>query len=191
MTEIYLEISKLSDKFRKMTYGLTKDKNEVDEAVQELMLYFLSYNPESLKKIWEKDGEKGIIKFGAVVIYRFLNSKNSRYYYKYKKYYSHIDSSIYTHSSTDSVGDLQFDGNINKNIHNIPNQDNESNWQKLQEIDHTLAEDCTWYDQKIFELYYYEGNTLDSLAEKTKISRNSLFTTIDKVRELLKKKLNE
>ena len=38
---------------------------------------------------------------------------------------------------------------------------------------------------------YYEGNTLDSLAKKTKISRNSLFTTIDKVRELIKDELDE
>ena len=47
-----------------------------------------------------------------------------------------------------------------------------------------------WYDKKIFELYY-SGETLDSLASKTGISRNSLFTTIDKVREILKKELNE
>jgi predicted DNA-binding protein YlxM (UPF0122 family) len=39
-------------------------------------------------------------------------------------------------------------------------------------------------------LYYYEGNTLDKLAVKTRISRNSLFSTIDKVRQLLKKELN-
>ena len=48
-----------------------------------------------------------------------------------------------------------------------------------------------WYDRELFKLYYYEGNTLDSLAAKTRISRNSLFTTIDKVREILKKELNE
>jgi DNA-cytosine methyltransferase len=36
MTEIYLEISKLSDKFRTMAFGLNPDENEVNEAVQEL-----------------------------------------------------------------------------------------------------------------------------------------------------------
>ena len=36
-----------------------------------------------------------------------------------------------------------------------------------------------------------QGETLDSLAAKTRISRNSLFTTIDKVRTILKKELNE
>jgi len=38
---------------------------------------------------------------------------------------------------------------------------------------------------------YYEGNTLTGLAKKTGISRNSLFTTIDKVREQLKDLLDE
>lgn len=191
MTEIYLEISKLSDKFRKMTYGLTTDKNEVDEVVQELMLYFLSMNPQLLKSIWQKDGKKGIIKYGAVVLKRSLNSKNSRYYYKYKKYYSHIDSSIYSSGCTYSDDNKYFDTNINKTIQNIPNEEIDNRWQKLEEIDHTLEKDFNWYDSQIFQLYYYEANTLDSLAEKTKISRNSLFSTIDKVRELLKKKLNE
>ena len=55
MTDIYFEISKLSEKFRQMCYGLTKDKNEVDELVQELMLYFLSMNPDVLKKIWKNN----------------------------------------------------------------------------------------------------------------------------------------
>ena len=58
-------------------------------------------------------------------------------------------------------------------------------------IDVELDKLDSWYDRELFKLYYYEGNTLDSLAAKTKISRNSLFTTIDKVREILKKELNE
>ena len=48
-----------------------------------------------------------------------------------------------------------------------------------------------WYDREIFKLYYYEKNTLDSLAEKTGISRNSLYTTIDKVRKELIELFNE
>ena len=63
-------------------------------------------------------------------------------------------------------------------------------WEKLQQIDDAISS-LHWYDAEIFKLYYEDNNTLDSLAEKTKISRNSLFTTIDKVREILKKKLNE
>ena len=80
MTEIYIEISKLSDKFRTMAYGLTTDENEVNEAVQELMLYFLQMNPETLKAIYEKDGILGVTRYGAVALRRALTSPRSNYY---------------------------------------------------------------------------------------------------------------
>ena len=44
---------------------------------------------------------------------------------------------------------------------------------------------------KRYSSFIIQEKTLDSLAKKTGISRNSLFTTIDKVREILKKELNE
>tara|TARA_R110000824_G_scaffold50046_2_gene140130 strand:+ start:149 stop:724 length:576 start_codon:yes stop_codon:yes gene_type:complete len=188
MTEIYLEISKLSDKFRTMCYGITKDKEQIDDAVQELMMYFMQMNPDSLRSIWDKDGQDGIVRYGAVVLRRALTSTRSPFYYKYKKYYTHIDSSCYSSSYTISDDDVGHNSTNNKSISNIPNEEINYQWTKLEEIDKVL-ESCTWYDKKLFELYYYEGNTLDSLARKTKISRNSLFTTIDKVRTILKKEL--
>ena len=190
MTDIYLEISKLSEKFRQMCYGLTKDKNEVDELVQELMLYFLQMNPDVLKKIWIKDGKKGILNYGAVALRRAYTSPRSNYYYKYKKYYSHIDGSFYISSRTADDNCFPFDSYVNKRLQNIPNEEMNYQWNKLEEIDKVLDE-CIWYERKIFELYYYEGNTLDSLAKKTKISRNSLFNTIDKIRNIIKEKVNE
>ena len=77
---------------------------------------------------------------------------------------------------TFSNDDVAYNVANNKNISNIPNEEIDNyQWTKLEEIDKAL-EDFTWYDKKIFELYYYEvGNTLDSLAAKTRISRNSLF----------------
>jgi len=186
MNKIYTEISKLSDKFRTMSYGLTKNETDIDNAVQELMLYFLSMNPITLKGIWDKDGEDGIIRYGAVVLRRSLTSKRSPYYYKYKKYYTHVDSicSNITYETDYTISPL--------NLYNIPEQNPEVyGWEKLEKIDEALDGLENWYDRELFKLYYYEGNTLDSLAEKTKISRNSLFTTIDKVRTILKKQLNE
>ena len=180
MTEIYTEISKLSSKFREMCFGITLNEEDVNDAVQELMLYFMQMNQETLKLIWEKDGEDGLIRYGAVVLKRSLRSKRSPYYYKYKKYYTHITN----YYETDvSIGQQQT-------IYNMPEVIEEYKWTKLEQIDKILDEQ-SWYDKKVFELYYYEGNTLDSLAKKTNISRNSLFTTIDKVRQIIKKELNE
>jgi RNA polymerase sigma factor (sigma-70 family) len=191
MTDIYIEISKLTDKFRTMAYGITKDENKIHEAVQELMLYFLSMNPEVLKGIYEKDGILGITKYGAVALRRALTSKRSNFYYKYEKYYTHIDSTIYSYTKTDTADYFIPDGRHYKDISNMPNEEiDHEQLNKLEKIDVAL-DDFYWYDREIFKLYYYEGNTLDKLAEKTKISRNSLFTTIDKVRDILKNKLNE
>ena len=191
MTDIYLEISKLTDKFRTMAYGITNDENKVNEAVQELMLYFLQANPEVIKKIYINDGIKGITRYGAVALRRSLTSKRSNFYYKYGKYYTHIDE--YTSTITYDVIET---GEVvpNKHLYNLPNEEedvshNESLY-KLELIDAEFDK-LTWYDRELFKLYYYDGNTLDSLAAKTRISRNSLFTTIDKVRTILKKELNE
>jgi len=178
MNKIYQEISNLSSKFREMCYGLTQDEEAINDAVQELMLYYLQMNPETLKGIWEKDGQEGLIRYGAVVLRRSLRSKRSPFYYKYKKYYTHIQDIYETNVST-----------YTKNLHNMPEVVEEYKWTKLEEIDKVLDKQ-TWYDKKVFELYY-SGETLDSLASKTGISRNSLFTTIDKVRDILKKELND
>tara|TARA_R100001530_G_scaffold133380_1_gene106692 strand:- start:418 stop:957 length:540 start_codon:yes stop_codon:yes gene_type:complete len=179
MTKIYIIISELSETFREMCYGLTQNKHDIDNAVQELMLYFLQMNPESLKSIYDKDGEKGLIRYGAVVLKRALTSPRSPFYYQYKKYYTHINS-YYTTNDT-----------LNYSLQNMPEK-MERNYkqEKLEKIDKAL-DSVYWYDKKVFELYYYEGNTLDSLAEKTGISRNSLFTTIDKVRQLIKEEVDE
>ena len=179
MNKIYLEISNLSSKFREMCYGLTQDEEAINDAVQELMLYYLQMNPETLKGIWEKDGQDGLIRYGAVVLRRSLTSARSPFYYKYKKYYTHIQNFYETNVT---------EGN-HKNLYNMPEVIEEYKWTKLEEIDKVLDQQ-TWYDKKIFEIYY-SGETLDSLASKTGISRNSLFTTIDKVREILKKELND
>ena len=193
MTEIYKEISKLTDKFRTMAYGLTTDENKINEAVQELMLYFLNMNPTTLKAIYDKDGILGVTRYGAVALRRALTSKRSNFYYKYEKYYTHIDSSVYNSNTTDTTDYIIPDGYHYKNISNLPNEEiDHEQLNKLEMIDVELDKLDSWYDRELFKLYYYEeGNTLDSLAEKTLISRNSIFTTIDKVRTMLKKKLNE
>jgi RNA polymerase sigma factor (sigma-70 family) len=186
VNKIYLEISKLSDKFREMCYGLTKNKEDIHNAVQELFIYFLE-RPELVKKVYEKDGIEGITKYGAVVLRRALTSTRSPFYYQYKKYYTHIDK-----FSTNITYDVIESGEVSpkKHLYNIAEKPVVKNlkFEKLDKIDLVLN-DLYWYDRKVFELYYYEGNTLDSLAEKTGISRNSLFTTIDKVRTILKKEL--
>ena len=112
----------------------------------------------------------------------------SPFYYQYKKYYSHIDS--FTSNVTYDVIET---GEVipTKHLYNIAEEPVVKNleFEKLDSIDLVLN-NLYWYDRKVFQLYY-SGETLDSLAKKTGISRNSLFTTIDKVRTILKKELTD
>ena len=184
MNKIYQAVADCRETFVEMSYTYSQDINEIEEAVQELMLYFMQMNPVILEDIYNKDGQKGLIRYGAVVLRRSFTSPRSPYYYKYKKYYTNLDlqASNITYDITES--------NNEKNLYNISNPEEYKQWQKLEQIDKAL-ENVYWYDRDVFKLYYYEGNTLTGLAKKTGISRNSLFTTIDKVREYLKEVLDE
>ena len=136
MTEIYLEISKLTDKFRTMAYGITTDENKIHEAVQELMLYLLQANPETIRRIYDNDGIDGITKYGAVALRRALTSTRSNFYYKYEKYYTHIDSSVYSSNSTGTNEYFIPDGYNYKDISNIANEEvNHIQLNKLEAID--------------------------------------------------------
>ena len=148
-------------------------------------------NPDTLKKIWEKDGEVGILKYGNVALRRALTSTRSNFYYKYEKYYTHIDSASYNCSTTFSNDDVAHNIANNKHISNIANEEiDNTEEEKLELINKELNKIEYWYDRELFKLYY-TGETLDSLAAKTRISRNSIFTTIDKVRTIIKNNLNE
>ena len=187
MNKIYIELTDNLHKLRQQAFRFTDDKNEVDEVVQEVVLYFLTMNPDTLKKIYTSDGIKGVISYACIMIKRNLTCKNNKYYYKINKYYTKINSLYTTSRTADSLLDVP---DWNKDLYNLAEDTKPGRYVKLELIDKCL-DDFYWYDREIFKLYYYEGNTLDKLAAKTKISRNSLFTTIDKVRNKLKKLLYE
>ena len=187
MNKIYIEITDQIHKLRQQAFRFTDDKNEVDEVVQEVLLYFLTMNPTTLKKIHTTDGIKGVISYACIMIKRNLTCKNNKYYYKINKYYTKINSLYTTTPTRKDDYDLP---DWHKDLYEIAEDTEPGRYLKLELIDKCL-DDFYWYDREIFKLYYYEGNTLDKLADKTKISRNSLFTTIDKVRTKLKKLLYE
>jgi len=173
MNKIYIAISKLRSVYIGIAMQYTKHQYKADDAVQELMLYFLKVNPDTLKDIYSKDGNKGLIKYGAVAIRRMFTSKTSSYYYTYKRYDTIIYGGIETY---------QLSKNIDLQTHT---------WELYEKLDIELDK-MYWYDRELYKLYYSpDGETLDSLAKKTGISRNSLFTTIDNVRKHLIKVLKD
>ena len=184
--KIYKLIADNRYRFVAIASRYTEDKNVIDNVVQEQMLYFMQMNQDTLTDIFKKDGLEGIVKYGAVAIHRALTSKRSSYYYKYRKYYTNLSNVHYTLKPNYNK-DIKY--SFEASIYNIPYpEETEYKEQVLQKIQDELGK-FYWYDRKVIELYY-SGHTLDSLAKKTGISRNSLFSTIKKVRTKLKEILN-
>lgn len=184
--KIYKLIADNRYRFVAIASRYTEDKNTIDNVVQEQMLYFMQMNQDTLTDIFKKDGLEGIVRYGAVAIHRALTSKRSSYYYKYRKYYANLSNVHYTLKSNYNK-DIKY--SFEASIYNIPYpEETEYKEQVLQKIQEELGK-FYWYDRKVIELYY-SGHTLDSLAKKTGISRNSLFSTIKKVRTKLKEILN-
>jgi DNA-directed RNA polymerase specialized sigma24 family protein len=98
------------------------------------------------------------------------NSKTSRYYYKYKKYYEY-------HTTT-TIESITAD-NTEYSI-----KDKKEVEQKLEWIEHKLK-DLYWFDAEIFRIYYREGFSLNQMAKETKISRATLYKAIKNVKNYL------
>ena len=140
-------------------------------------------NPDTLKEIYKNDGREGLIRYGAVVLRRTFTSKKDSYYYLYKRYYTIITQRDKFESKKTSKSEEK---------HNyIIDGEGTHTWEYFEKMDIELDK-LYWYDRELYKLYYSpEGETLDTLAKKTGISRNSLFTTIDNVRKHLKKVLKD
>lgn len=159
-----------------MCYLYSKDPNRIDDVTQQTMLALFEMNQEVLKDIYHKDGINGIIRYAAIIIRRSFCGTKNKYYYLYRRYYTLLD---------DSYSNTTMNDEYKKSLENIAIQDEVSTSKKLQILDKAMNE-LYWYDRELTKLYYYKGHTLDSLAKKTGIARNSIHTTIKKTRKMLK-----
>ena len=145
-----------------------------EDLLHECFEAILKYPKEEVEFI-KQDGK--LFFFGARIMANMYHSKTSRYYYKIKKYnQEHID-------------------NQDTNLDNFIFTNDNSAQDSMLRIEKVLKE-MYWYDRELFRLYYYGDNdgttyTYTTLAEKTGISRRSIFYTIKNVKNKIKKTINE
>lgn len=169
-TDVYDALLSSLEKLREIAHNIAGDKTNGDDALQELMVVLFDKDKDKLNKIYKTGG---LLWYCIRTLNLMLNSKNSRYYYKYNKYYEHVN------------GNVSID-NISNTYYSIPTTTN----RLLEKIDDIINE-LYWYDKELFKLYYYTGSTLHGLAEQTGISRTSIFNTIKRVKLYIKKRINE
>lgn len=145
-----------------------------EDLLHEALLVCLKYPSEKMEHIIN-DGK--LFFFIARIMANMYHSKTSAYYYQIARFYD-------KHSLQDCT-------KMSKFIFT-----NDTAQQEQIEMIECYLDDLYWYDREMFKLYYFgelDGKryTLQSLADKTGISRRSIFTTIKNVKTYLRKRLHE
>lgn len=142
----------------RMSQSFGLEVDSARELVQEMYVHL--YDKTTYDKI--KYGDDDVNTFFVYVTLRNL------YYDKQRKKvsFSELPSSI----------EYEQDIRNKKTLENL-----------LSDLAETI-EDMHWYDQKIFEIYYGDGETIRELSEGSRISSSSIFNTIKNVRKKIQKK---
>ena len=142
----------------RMAQSFGLEEDSARDLVQEMYVHL--YNKTTYDKI--KYGDDDVNTFFVYVTLRNL------YYDKQRKkvIFSELPSSI----------EDEQDIRNKKTLENL-----------LSDLAETI-DNMHWYDQKIFEIYYGDGETIRELSEGSRISSSSIFNTIKNVRKKIQKK---
>ena len=167
----------------KFIYRMIPNKRDAEDFYQDLYVIMADKDKDKMKKIYDN---KEMMQYVYIIIRNNLQSKNSRYYYTYRKpigsdYNEEIDFRE-SYDATDKnklLDELQEDYKL-----------------LLSKIDRYLNTELnenpkSFYDKKVFEMYYNEDNTFRGLGEILNIPMSSIYNTVtrskDKVTKLFKK----
>jgi len=177
--KVDIALGELLPKLKEVANNISNDSAKADDVVSMVVESMLNMDRETLQDIYDKGG---LLWYAVRCITLNIRSCTSRYHYKYRKYYDNIDEPL-TYKSISS----------NNNIENKPDVIDDDNSTKDIYLDaiNNILDNMYWYDRELFTTYYKGGYTLDSLSEKTGISRMSIFNTIKKVKKYLKNNANK
>ena len=148
-----------------MAYNLTNGNGEEEDLLHFVIEELYKCDNKRLEEIIKK---KQMTFYVARIMVNQYYSKTSRYFKKYKKYCQFCVSEI------------------NNNItESIEENEAEKKEQKLNWIEEKLK-DLHWFDSTLFKIYYADNHSLNSLSEVTKINRNTIYHSINKVKKYLK-----
>ena len=167
----------------KFIYRMIPNKRDAEDFYQDLYIIMADKDEDKMNKIYNNNE---MMQYVYIIIRNNLQSKNSRYYYTYRKpigndYNEEIDFRE-SYDSTDKnklLDELQEDYKL-----------------LLSKIDRYLNTELnenpkSFYDKKVFEMYYNEDNTFRGLGERLNIPMSSIYNTVtrskDKVTKLFKK----
>ena len=163
--------SKLMNKF---ILKMIPNRRDADDFYQDLYIIMVDKDIDKMTKIYESNEMEQYL---YVIIRNNLMSVNSRYYYTYRKPLGneYVEETDYRNEED------------NTEKYNLLN-DIENDYQSLMEkistkLDENLVTNPkSFYDKKIFEMYYNDENTYRGLSDLLEIPPTSIYNTVTKNR---------
>ena len=152
-------------KLKDMAYNITNGKGN-DDLFSFVIEELYKCDQEKINQIIKKNQMTFYI--ARVMVNQYF-SKTSRYFKKYKKYYQ---------LNVCEINDEITENHIETNEAQI--KEDRLNW-----IEEQLKQ-FRWFDAEIFKIYFKENHSLNSLSKATKINRNTLHHSINKIKNYLK-----
>ena len=178
----WLENSR-AELMNKFIYRMIPNKRDAEDFFNDLFVILADKDFNKIKAIYENDE---MSQYLYVIIRNNLQSKNSRYYYTYRKpigsdYNEETDFRL----SNDSIDRDRLLNELQDDYKKLMNKikkhlDNE-----------VLKNPKFFYDKKVFEMYYEDDNTFRGLGELLDIPMSSIYNTVTRSRTKLVKKFKK
>lgn len=148
-------------------YKVTKNKLEAEDIVSELYEYL--HKKQNKKLFW--GNSYNLLYCTKYIKHRFINKT------KKLNRTSYVEE-IFETNEEDIPYDTERDIEIQKCYDDV--------LAELKRLETTKM----WTSSKIFQLYFYSDKTLDQVANDIKISKSTVFLSVKKIRQHLKKLLD-
>ena len=154
------------DRLKDMAYNVCGGNQDKDDLLSFVIEQLYESDQKKINKIIKKNQLTFYI---ARVMINQYYSKTSPFYKTYKRYYE--------------LAVTEINNDITKTVSD--NKDKEKSKEYIEKINKVL-DNCHWFDRQIFKLYYMKDHSLNSLSAVTKINRNTIYHTINRVKKFLK-----
>ena len=146
-----------------VAFNLTQNKENAEDLVQELYLYLLEM--KNIEKI------------------KYNNTVNL--YYLYKTLRSKFLNGV---KKTTKLTILPVEEDFLEIAEEEYLYEKDEEFEKMLALTkHLLETEVHWYDKKLLETYIMEDHSIASLHEATGISKSSIWTTLNKTKEFIKR----
>lgn len=163
--------SKLMNKF---ILKMISNKGDAEDFYQDLYVILADKDLSKMRKIYEANEMEQYL---YVIIRNNLKSANSRFYYTYKKPtgVEYIENEDYRFE-VDNTEKYEVLQELENEYDDLNNKINEHLDSEL------ITRPKSFYDKKVFEMYYNDGNTFRGLSDMLGIPSTSIYNTITRNR---------